>query len=177
MLTFTYSGGYSLRCVGGNKPFVVFPDAKASGDDLLLLPSPEETPPSSSISWPGEYDVADITVRGIGHEEGQKVSYMVEVEGIRCAFPCAPLTEWSDMDIEHLGDIHILAIPGNDDLKKAQKLIDDIDPRILFLVPGKDGAIHAELLKAYGAVGKEAVKEFKVKGGLMSEGREVVVFG
>lgn len=176
MLTFTTLENGTLRCVGAPKPFVVFPQ-KSGGTDLQLMPVPDESPSHDVISWPGEYDRGGVTVRGIGHGEGQQVSYMVEADGYRCAFPSSPLKEWSDEDIEKLGDIHVLMLPGDGDLKIAQKLIDDVDPRILFLVPGKDGKIHEDLLKASGAVGKEVVSEHKLKGGLPVEGREVVVFG
>jgi hypothetical protein len=176
MLTFTSLGSGTLRCVGAAKPFVVFPP-KADGKELQLMAVPDESPSHDVLSWPGEYDRGGITVKGIGHGDGQQVSFLVEAEGMRCAFPSTPLKEWAEADIEKLGDVHVLLLPGDGDLKIAQKLLDDVDPRIVFLVPGKDGSIHADLLKACGAMNSEPVSEYKLKGSLPTEAREVVVFG
>lgn len=175
MLTFTSLGGNTLKCTGGPRPFIVFPKKPESGT-LCLLPSPEESPDRDRISWPGEYDVAGITIRGIGQAEGQKVSYVVGADDLRIAFPASPLEEWSDEDIEKIGDVQVLVLPA-DDVKKCQMLLDEIDPRVLLIVPAADGSLHPDVLKACGAVDKEHVKEFKLKGSLPAEGREVVVFG
>lgn len=175
MLTFSLSGT-ALRIAGAKRDVVIFPQSDAPSEDLLLLEKPQERPVNGIISWPGEYDVAGITVRGIGHDEGQRVSFMVEADGIRCAFPCSPLHDWADEDVEKLGDIVVLAIRGDEEPRKVQKLVDDIDPRILFLLPGKDGAIQEELRKICGAQGREPVSEYKVKSSLPTEGRDVAVF-
>lgn len=156
-------------------PVVSFPDKLAAGS-INLIQSPQENPNREQLSWPGEYDVAGITVRGIGQMEGQKVSYLVEADNTRIAFPSPPLDVWEDTDIERLGDVHVLVLPA-EDVKLCQKLIDDIDPRVLILVPGADGSLHPEVLKAAGAADKEHVSEYKLKGSLPQEGREVVVFG
>lgn len=155
-------------------PFIVFPE-KPQKDMLSLLSSPQETPSREVISWPGEYDIAGITVRGIGQKEGQKVSYVMVVDDVRFAFPASPLEDWSDEDIERLGDIHVLVLPA-EDVKRCQTLLDEIDPRVLFIVPAADGSLHPDVLKACGAADKEHVKEFKLKGSFGAEGREVVVF-
>jgi len=175
MLTFNYLGQGSIKISGGAMPVVSFPEKPVSGA-INLFPSPQENPNRERLSWPGEYDVAGITVRGIGQLEGQKVSYAVEVDGTRIAFPASPLEVWDDTDLERLGDIHILVLPAEDQ-KMCQKLIDDIDPRILMLVPGADGSLNQDLLKAAGALGVEQVSEYKLKGSLPQEGREVVIFG
>jgi len=175
MLTFSIVGPGSVKCVGGSMPVVSYP-AKPADGAVNLFTSPEEKPTRERISWPGEYDVAGITVRGIGQMEGQKVSYMVENDGVRTAFISSPLEEWEALDIEHFGDIHVLVLPA-EDAKKCQTLIDEIDPRVLILIPGADGNIHPDVLKAAGAQGKEVVKEFKLKGVGGAEGREVVVLG
>jgi hypothetical protein len=175
MLTFSHISGPSVRVSGGEMAIVSYPQKIVSGS-INLLPSPQEFPSREIISWPGEYDVAGVTIRGIGQMEGQKVSYLTEVDGMRVAFLDSPLQAWDDIDIERLGDVHVLVLPAEDQ-KLCQKLIDDIDPRVLILVPGADGNINQEVIKAAGAVGKEQVDEYKLKGSLPAEGREVVVFG
>lgn len=174
-LTFTSLGGSTLKCSGGPMPLVVFP-AKIQDGMLNFMPSPQESPSREVISWPGEYDVAGITVKGIGQKEGQKVSYVIDIDNIRFAFPASPLEDWSDEDIERMGEVHVLVLPA-EDVKRCQTLLDEIDPRMLFIVPAADGSLHPDVLKACGAAGKEQVKEFKLKGAFGVEGREVVVFG
>lgn len=175
MLTFSYVGPGSVKCVGGSLPIVSYP-AKAVDGAINLFSSPEPIPTRERISWPGEYDVSGIRVRGVGQLEGQKVSYMVENDGVRTAFISSPLEDWESIDVEHFGDIHVMVLPS-DDAKKCQTLIDEIDPRVLILIPGSDGNVHPEVMKAAGAQGKETVKEFKLKGIGAAEGREVVVLG
>lgn len=173
MITFTAVGPTTIRCTGGAKPVLVFPEKPVEGS-ICLMPAPEENPSRDVISWPGEYDVAGITIRGIGHLEGQKVSYAIAIDDTRCAFPASPLEEWHSTDIERLGDIHVLALPAADP-KKFQMLLDEIDPRLLIIIPAADGSLHPEVLKAAGAADKEPVSEYKLKGALPAEGREVVV--
>ncbi len=175
MLTITSLGSSSLKVSGGPRPFVVFP-LKIDADVLNFLPAPEENPLPHVISWPGEYDVAGITVRGIGQLEGQKVSFMITVDDVRFAFPASPLEDWHDEDIERLGDIDVLVLPA-EDAKRCQTLLDEVDPRMLIIVPAADGSLHPEVLKLCGALDKEHVKEYKLKGSFGAEGREVVVFG
>ncbi len=155
--------------------FVAFPE-KAQPGVLNLLASPQENPSREIISWPGEYDIAGITIRGIGQLEGQKVSYVVVVDDIRIAFPASPLEDWSSDDLEQMGEVHVLVLPAEDP-KRCQMLLDEVDPRVLFIVPASDGSLHPDVLKACGAMDKEQVSEFKLKGSFGAEGREVVVFG
>lgn len=175
MLTFTHLSGSSVRLAGGDMPVVSYPGKAVSGS-INLFASPQENPNRELLSWPGEYNIAGVTVRGIGQLEGQKVSYAVEIDNIRVAFPSAPLEPWEDIDIEHMGEVQVMVLPA-DDLKICQKLIDDIDPRVLILVPGADGSLNPDVLKAAGAMNNEHVSEYKLKGSLPQEGREVVVFG
>lgn len=162
-----------LVCSGGPKSLAIFPRG-AAGTDVSLLAVPEEELREKHISWPGEYDIAGIAIRGIGYSEGQQVSYTVHLPGVRCAFLSSPLREWSEAAVEQLGSIDLLALPG-ENATMVQKLLDAVDPRILFLLPSKNG-IDRDVLKVCGAEGKEHVKEYRLKGALPTEGREVVVF-
>lgn len=174
MITITSLGGKCIKCDIDGKTIVAFSDKPDSSADLSLLGAPEEEVTKGVISWPGEYDVDGIAVRGIGHEEGQKVSYAVDNGSVRIAFISTPLHEWTSYNLELLGDIDIMCLPA-DDAKLAQKFIDDVDPRILIPLPTKDEKTFVELLKAIGAQDKEIEKEYKIKGALPAEGREVVI--
>lgn len=173
MLTFTSNGTLGLRIAGGDRPVTVFDAALASAGDLTLLPTPEEQPTKDTVSWPGEYDYSGITVRGVGQMEGQQVSFLVVADGIRIGCMAAPLQQWTDEERAALGEIDVLVLPC-DEHKKMQALLDDIDPRVVFILPDAKGKLDADALKACGAAGKEHVREWKVKG-LPAEGREVVV--
>lgn len=173
MLLFRYTSEGFL-CSGGPKSLAIFPQVAIEAD-VSLLSVPEEEPREPNISWPGEYDKAGIAIRGIGQSEGKQVSYVVHLPGAKCAFLSSPLDEWSDVTIAQLGSIDLLVLPC-ENAKMVQKLLDTVDPRLLFLLPSKDG-IDRDVLKVCGAEGKEHVTEYKLKGALPVEGREVVVFG
>lgn len=173
MLLFRWTSA-GLVCSGGPKSFAVFPQG-ATDADFSFLSVPEEEPQEGRISWPGEYDTAGMAIRGIGQGEGQQVSYVVHLPGAKCAFLSAPLGEWTEGALEQLGSIDLLALPG-ENAKAVQKFLDAVDPRLLFLLPSKNGVEH-DVLKICGAEGKERVAEYKLKGALPAEGREVVVFG
>lgn len=167
------AAGVSLS--DGSTEVVAYPKKPASGA-VTLLSTPEESPTNEVLSWPGEYDVGGVAIRGIGQQEGQKVSFVLTMDEIRVALPSAPLEEWVQADIERLGDVHVLVLPAENP-KVAQALLDEIDPRMVVLVPGNDGKFHEDVMKSAGGTGKEPVKEVKLKGSgsLPQEGREVVV--
>ena len=175
MITLTSPKDASIRCEWEKKAIVAFPDEPKKAADALitLLRSPEEKPQEGVISWPGEYDIEEIAICGIGHKDGAQVSYAVGIGGVRFGFLSAPLAEWSDYELELLGDIDILVIPANKP-KAVQKLVDEIDPRILIPVPNGNQDVFNEVLNVCGAKEQETVTEYKVKG-LPAEGRTVVV--
>ena len=170
-------GGQTLRCILGKTTFIIFPASAGKNipdDTVVLLAHPEEEPAQGVISWPGEYDFSGVLVRGLGHEDGRQVSYVVVSEGTRLAFLSAPLHKLADYELAQIGDIDVLAIPC-DDTKLVQELIDAIDPRVLIPLATKDEKTFQEVLKVCGAAGKETVEEYKLKGSLPAEGREVVL--
>jgi len=113
------------------------------------------------LSWPGEYNEAGISFKGIGHGDGQQISYVAEVDDVRCAFLSSPLKDWTDKQMEVAGDIDVLTIP-TDDAKIAQKLIDEFDPRVLILLPAPKDDFDA-IAKVVGATAGSAVSEYKQK--------------
>lgn len=173
MLTLSSLGGSSVSLSEGKATVAAFPK-KPLPNAINLLSVPEEQPAGTTLSWPGEYDIAGVAIRGIGQHEGQQVSYTVHMDNVRIAFVSSPVEVWAQEDIERLGDVHVLVLPA-DHSKHCQELLDEIDPRLLVIVPGKDGDISADVLKATGAVGKEVVSEYKIKGSFPQEGREVII--
>ena len=174
MITVNSLGGKVTKVDVSGTTVVAFPDSADDKAQISLLGAPEEDVKPGVVSWPGEYDIHGIAVRGIGHDEGQRVSYVIDDGKVRIAFLSTPLHEWEDHNLELLGDIDVLCIPA-DDSKIAQKLIDAVDPRVLIPLPTKDEKTFVELLKIVGAQDKEIEKEYKLKGSLPAEGREVVI--
>jgi hypothetical protein len=174
MITFSLSKDSGIHCVSGAVSLAAFPsDGTKSDATITLLANPEEHPTEGVISWPGEYERGGVSLRGIGHKDGAQVSYSVEIDNTRCAFISSPLHDWTDHELELLGNIDVLVLPAGD-VKLAQRLIDEIDPRVLIPLKDGDASHYAELLKISGAQGNEAEKEYKLKG-LPAEGRVVVV--
>lgn len=174
MITIHSLGGKSVKVDLNGTVIVAFPNEINEKANINLLGAPEEKVQSGIVSWPGEYDIGGIAIRGIGHDEGQRVSFVLDDSKVRIAFIASPLHEWSDHNLQLLGDVDILFIPA-DNAKIALKLIEEVDPRVLVPLPTKDEVVFVELLKAVGAQDKEIVAEFKLKGGLPVEGREVVI--
>ena len=175
MLVFSLLQNGGLQVTGGPKSFAVFGEGDAK-TEVTFVAAPEEELANGRVSWPGEYDFDGLAVKGLGQEEGQKVSYRMEANGVKLAFIAPQLQEWSDGEIGQLGDIDVLVLPA-EDAKKVQKMVEEVDPRVVMLVPPAGKKVGADILKACGAEDADTVKEFKLKGALPSEGREVVVFG
>lgn len=180
MLTVTHVGGQTIKISGGGLSALFFPkDGKlgpSTKDTLTFLSVPEETPTPGVISWPGEYHEKDVAIRGIGHLEGQQVSYVLEWDGVRVAVLSSPLQDFTDFQLEQIGDADAMIFPA-EDAKLLQKLFDEIDPQTLIVLPGKDSKAREEVLKLCGAVNKEVVSEHKIKAGPTADAREVVLMG
>ncbi len=174
MITFSSQAGAACAVAGSSLSFLVFP-TQTPEDTFCLLDHPKEELEAKVISWPGEYDFGGMILKAIGQQDGRQVSYSCELERVRIAFVGAPVMEWSDGDIQALGDIDVLVIAA-DDPKKVTALVEAVDPRIVILFPVEGGQIGA-VAKACGSAA-EAVTEFKVKpGSLPTETRQVVVLG
>lgn len=176
MLTFTSLSPVSFRLQNGDATLTVFPnpsDAANNGKNGIILTAvPEEEGLQGAISWPGEYNVSGVSIRGIGHDDGKQVSYVADPDHVRCAFLSEPVKDWTDRQIEAVGDVSVLVLPAAD-AKLTQKLVDEFDPRVLILLPGKDKDALKSVEKIIGV--KERVNEYKIKGSLPTEGREVIV--
>lgn len=139
-----------------------------------MLAESQENDESGVISWPGEYDYSGVAIRGVGHDSWKSVSYIVTIDGMRCGVLASPLEEWNDEDIELLGDLDILMVPA-EDAKKVQKIIDEVDPRVVIPLKTNDKT-WSEVVSACGGKGAEEVKDVKIKKStLPTESREVYV--
>lgn len=173
MIKFASSGGASAEVSAGSITLVVFPEKPVSGRRSLLA-NPIENFDKNAVCWPGEYDFDGIFLRGIGQQDGKQVSYVSEIEGVRCAFVHEPVLEWSDADIEKLGDVDVLLIAAEHE-KNTKALVEAVDPRILILIENKEADVKA-IAKACGAADAETVDEMKIqKSTLPTDSRKVVI--
>jgi hypothetical protein len=174
MITITPSSTSACSVKGADIAFELFPEKPVKGT-YSLLAHPEEEAVEKVISWPGEYDFQSMTLRGIGQQQGKQVSYTAAIDGVRCGFIDAPLYDWSDAEVQLMGDIDVLVIRP-DDQKKASALVEAIDPRVVIIIPAKKGADAAAVAKACGAKDVQTVSEFKAKAGsLPSDSRQVAI--
>lgn len=153
--------------------FAVFTDS-TSEHQISLQSTPADEPSTEHLSWPGEYDFSGTAITGVGHEGTEAVSYVLQHDQVVCGFMCSPLVDVSDDNLERLGNIDVLVLPAAKG-KLVQKIVDEIDPRIVIARLGDNAEENAETLKTLGAEGQEQVSNYKVKS-LPNEGRETVVF-
>ena len=96
------------------------------------------------ITGPGEYEIKDISVRGIpsfhdekeGKERGENTIYMIEAEGMRlCHLGDLGQSELTADQVSKIGNIDILFVPVGGvytiDAKAAAKIVSQIEPRIV----------------------------------------------
>ncbi len=176
MITFSPKSGAACSVSASSTSFDVFPD-KVTKDTWTFLSHPEEELTNKKVvSWPGEYDFSGILVRGIGQEGGRQISYVCHMENVRVAFIDGPILDWTDADIQHVGEVDVLVVAA-DNPKKVLALVEAIDPRVIILFKTKDGDL-AGTAKACGSASVQPVAEFKVKpGSLPQDTRQVVVLG
>lgn len=176
MITFSAKKGAACSVSTGVISFDVFPE-KPMKDSWTLLSHPEEELTEKKVmSWPGEYDVSGISVKGVGQEGGRQISYVCTTENVRIGFIDGPILDWTDTDIQHLGEVDVLCIAA-DNPKKVMTLVENIDPRVVILFETEKGDL-AGVAKVCGAASVQKVSEFKVKAGsLPQDSRQVVVLG
>ncbi len=177
MITLKSIGGGGLSCTNGEVTLHVFPpEAKAmkGGEkSFVLLGSPQDQATASVLSWPGEYDVQGMAIRGVGQREGQQVSYVVIMDGVRLGFLSAPLGSWSEDELGALGDLDVLALPA-EDAKQTVTILEEVDPRVLIPLPTKDLKTFEAVLHAAGAGDAKPQKEVKLKGGSLPQDSRAV---
>lgn len=124
-------------------------------DERFALSSPDAT---LNIEGPGEYEVADFSIRGVASERhidaetGNKLAtmYRVEVADVRIAVIGNVHDNLSDDQLEELGvvDITILPVGGGGytlDATKATKMARKLDAKVVIPVHYADAAVKYEV--------------------------------
>lgn len=111
------------------------------------------------ISGPGEYEVADVFIKGIqtfhdgknGEERGKNTIYVIEIDKLRIAHLGDLGHKLTDEQIDGLGDIDILLIPVGGiytiDPEEAANVITKIEPRIVIPMHYKEERLKETFLK------------------------------
>ena len=87
------------------------------------------------ISGSGEYERKDISVQGINPDEGGGIIYVCIIEEMTILYPALLNQNINQEAAKEIEDVDILFVPLGEEntlkVKDAQKLISDIDPRII----------------------------------------------
>ena len=141
-MVITYHGAGSFKVQSGNTSIVVDPISERLKPDVFLktaTPFPADTTEANEVSGPGEYEIKEVSIKGIQLLEEStpkliKTAYAVTVEHITLGF-LGEIAKMPDAEFsEKLGNIDILILPVGKpylDAESAAKLVKQIDPRIV----------------------------------------------
>lgn len=201
-----YFGANCIKVSTKKANIIIDDDLKALGlksiikkDDVCLYTTvPEETSSDAkiSISTPGEYEVSNVSIKGVAarshvDEEGQvdhSTMFRIVVEDFRLVVLGHIYPELNDNQLEYLGTTDILIVPvgGNGytlDSIGALKLIKKIEPKIVIPVHYDDKDVKypvpqqplEEVLKGLAMEVSETTDKLKLKTGDIGEGMRLVV--
>lgn len=106
------------------------------------------------IEGPGEYEIADIFIKGIssyhdnknGGERGKNTIYKIEMDGMRLAHLGDLGHKLTDQQSDALADVDILFVPvggvATIDAKEASEVIAQIEPRIVIPMHYKENRLN-----------------------------------
>jgi L-ascorbate metabolism protein UlaG (beta-lactamase superfamily) len=171
--------------------------------DVSLFSGVHETPAAEVkllIDQPGEYEVSDISIRGIAARShldesevkpggGTATIFKITYDDIDLVILGHVYPELSDAQLEAIGTVDVLLVPvgGNGytlDPVGALKLIKKIEPKLVIPTHYADKAIHYEVpqqeldnaLKELSMEPKETVDKLKLKStDLMSDVTQLIV--
>ncbi len=147
------------------------------------------------IDQPGEYEVSDVSVRGIAarahmDEEGQTNAtiYKIIADDVRIAVLGHVHPDLTGEQLEALSTIDVLIIPagGNGytlDPIGALKLIKEIEPKIVIPTHYDDSSLKypvpqqtlGDILKGFSMEPKETTPKLKVKAGELSDTTQLII--
>ncbi len=166
-------------------------------DDVALFSHrhPGDQPARMILDGPGEYEVADISVIGLGaqahtDEKGQKNATMFKmvIGDVSVLISGHIYPELSETQLEAIGMVDVLIVPvgGNGytvDPVGALKLIKDIEPKLVIPTHYADKDLNfpvpqqelSNALKEMAMEPKETVLKLRIKPGELGEIAQVVV--
>jgi L-ascorbate metabolism protein UlaG (beta-lactamase superfamily) len=168
----------------GLKDFVVKDAIQLNTTEDQLVDAPQKI----TISGPGEYEAADVSIKGIaaiGHIDHTDVKkstmYTIQTSETRIGVLGHVRTPLAEQQLEELGTLDILIVPVGGggytlDATEAIAVTRQIDPKVVIPTHYADSALSYEVtqadvglfLKGIG-VEHETVPKFKVKNGVLPE--------
>ena len=120
------------------------------------------------LSWPGEYEVSNVSIEAIPSVPPQDKPiniFVFSIDNIRVCSLGTLSTDITEAMFERIGDVDILILPvGTKEVlstKQAQTIFEEIDPRVVIL-SCYEGA-PSEFLKAVGKSDLATKDKFSVK--------------
>lgn len=147
----------------------------------FIVESKEE--PKIVIEGPGEYEVSNISIRGVAMKshydpEARSTSYRLDIAGFRVAVLGHIAGVLSDSQLEELGVVDLVTLPVGGggytlDAHEAAAVIRQIDPKIVIPTHYEDKNLKYEVpqdnlegfLKELGATQHDTVEKLKMKAG------------
>lgn len=200
-----FHGANCLRVVAKKAAITIDDNLKDLGlksitkpGDIVLFTGSHAEPEAEAklvIDQPGEYEVSDISIKGIaarGHMEeagnrGETI-FQVIVDDVKLAIIGHVYPELDDEQLEALGKIDVLCIPVGGsgytlDPVGALKLIKEVEPKIVIPTHYGDPSLKypvpqlslEEALKELSMEPSETVSKLKIKGGELGDTTRLVV--
>lgn len=167
-------------------------------DDIALFTGEHRDPSADTklnVDYPGEYEVADIAIQGIGarghmEEEGGHgaVIYKIEADDVRIVVLGHIYPELSNEQMEALGTVDVLVVPVGGmgytlDPVGALTIIKEIEPKLIIPVHYADPAVKYKTpqtdlqtaLKELAMEVRETVPKLKIKPSDLSDVAQLVV--
>ncbi len=199
-----YYGGNCLK-INVKKASIVVDDnleslgqnAVSKSDDIALITSEHVAKGNGRlvIAAPGEYEVSDISIQGIGargsmDEEGKKTStiYKISAEDINVVILGHVFKDITDDEIEDLGHVDVLFVPVGGsgytlDAIDALKIIKKIEPKLVIPTHYDDSSLKyevpqsplADALKLLAMEPAQTVQKLKIKAADIPESLQLYV--
>lgn len=146
------------------------------------------------IDSPGEYEVGNISVKGISAKrlidfdsQERATMYRVRIGDVSLAIIGHIATPLNDDQLEAIGVVDILVVPVGGggytlDAHQAVEVVNKVDPRVVIPTHYADNNVQYEVpqenlddfIKELGASQHETTAKWKIKGGSIPEGRTLV---
>lgn len=185
----TYYGLTCFKVQSGNDVLAIDPFGKGAEFSaprfeahIVTLSDPRHTQDFSItgtplvLGTPGEYEVRGISIIGFNTEES--TSFLIEWEGLRLLH-CGTTTKKTALSslMENIETVDILCISAGGNPTEIQKIIADIDPRIIIPMhaPGAKKSSVDALVKEIGEKPEHLDKFTIKKKGLPIDGQRLII--
>jgi len=134
------------------------------------------------FSWPGEYEIKGIAVHArpvdtYDKEHKSQLLFIIYTDDEKCCYIPEIQNKLSSETVETIGDVDLLIFPAHGDEKLWHSTIEEVEPRAILPLFGKESTISVESFLTKAGLAKPLEQEkvtIKSKGAL--EGDHMSVF-